>query len=179
MEQGINKTSLNEVAYHAGVSRATIYRYFKDKQSLVRAVFLSVEQIFIDGLQEFRLKRPSTIEITMQSIGRKLEALPAGDVFRREDELKRTYPDISDEIQALRESNLNRLFIEIRNIGREQGLFREDLNEALIKAIFWELTFHFFDNPRFKSLGFSDADLYYQVSRIILYGIMKQEAGSS
>jgi AcrR family transcriptional regulator len=42
MERGISKTSLNEVAFHAGVSRVTVYRYFKDKEALVRAAFLNV-----------------------------------------------------------------------------------------------------------------------------------------
>lgn len=175
MERGISKTSLNEVAYHAGVSRVTVYRYFNDKKALVRAAFLSVEQIFLDGLKEFQQNPPRTLEIGMDIIGNNLRALPTGDVVKRADELKRVYPDVYAEIQALRESTLNMLFNQLSEIGNRQSLFREGLNRDIVKAVFWELTVNFFDNPRFKSFGLNDADLYYQISRILLYGILKGE----
>ncbi len=175
MEQGISKTSLNEVAYCAGVSRVTVYRHFNDKKALVRAVFLSVEQIFLDGLKEFQQNPPPTLEIGMDIIGNRLRALPTGDVVARADELKRVYPDVYAEIQALRESTLNMLFNQISEIGKRHNLFREGLDQDIVKAVFWELTINFFDNPRFKSFGLNDADLYYQMSRILLYGILKGE----
>jgi AcrR family transcriptional regulator len=175
MERGISKTSLNEVAYHAGVSRVTVYRHFNDKKALVRAAFLSVEKIFLDGLKEFQQNPPLTLEIGMDIIGNNLRALPPGDVVKRADELKRIYPDVYAEIQALRESTLNMLFNQISEIGQRQNLLREGLNRDVVKAVFWELTINFFDNPRFKSFGLNDADLYYQMSRILLYGILKGE----
>jgi AcrR family transcriptional regulator len=175
MENGISKTSLNEVAYHAGVTRVTVYRYFPGKQALVRAAYLRVEQIFQNGLKEFQQPPPPTLEIGMDIIGNNLRALPSGDVVKRADELKRIYPDVYAEIQSLRESTLNMLFDQISEIGKRQNLFREGLNRDLVKAVFWELTINFFDNPRFKSFGLNDADLYYQMSRILLYGILKGE----
>jgi len=175
MERGISKTSLNEVAYHAGVSRVTVYRHFNDKKALVRAMFFSVEQIFVDGLEEFQRSQPTTIETGMEIIGKKLEALPSGDVTKRADELKRIYPDVYNEIQAMRESYLTKLFVQVSVIGQEQGLFREGLNRDFVQAVFWELAINFFDNPRFKSFGFNDAELYYQMTRIFLYGVLKSE----
>ena len=37
LAQGVKKTSLEEVAQRAGVTRVTVYRYFRDKKGLVRA----------------------------------------------------------------------------------------------------------------------------------------------
>ncbi len=179
MENGISKTSLNEVAYHAGVSRVTVYRYFNDKQALTRAAFLSVEQIFLDGLAEFQDKQPVNIEIGMDIIGKNLEALPTGDVAKRADELKRIFPEVYAEVQAMRKSTLNLLFNQLSDIAERQGLFREGLNKDIVQAVFWELIVNFFDNPRFKSFGLNDAELYYQMSRIFLYGVLKGEPENS
>jgi AcrR family transcriptional regulator len=37
MTYGINKTTMEDVARHGGLSRATVYRYFKDRDSLIIA----------------------------------------------------------------------------------------------------------------------------------------------
>ena len=38
LKQGVKRSSLTDVAYEAGVTRITVYRYFGDKQGLVEAV---------------------------------------------------------------------------------------------------------------------------------------------
>ncbi len=53
-ERGIAKTSLKEVAYHAGVTRVTVYRHFAEKKELVREAFLHVEQVFEKGLADLK-----------------------------------------------------------------------------------------------------------------------------
>ena len=53
-----------------------------------------------------------------------------------------------------------------------QGVLRPGLNRSIVQAVFWELVINFFDNPRFKSFGLSDAELYHAMTDILLYGIL-------
>lgn len=175
MEQGISKTSLNEVAYHAGVSRVTVYRYFKDKESLVLAAFLSVEQIFQESLKEIQQRSTQNLEINLDIIGNRLRALPPGNAVKRADELNRIYPDAYAKVQELRQSTLNDLFKQLSEFADRQNLFREGLNREIAQAVFGELVIHLFDNPRMKTIAVNDADLYYQISQIFLYGILKRK----
>lgn len=175
MEQGISKTSLNEVAYHAGVSRVTVYRYFKDKESLVLAAFLSVEQIFQESLKEIQQRSTQNLEINLDIIGNQLRALPPGNAVKRADELNRIYPDVYAKVQELRQSTLNDLFKQLSEFADRQNLFREGLNREIAQAVFGELVIHLFDNPRMKTIAVNDADLYYQISQIFLYGILKRK----
>lgn len=175
MEQGISKTSLNEVAYHAGVSRVTVYRYFKDKESLVLAAFLSVEQIFQESLKEIQQRSTQNLEINLDIIGNQLRALPPGNAVKRADELNRIYPDAYAKVQELRQSTLNDLFKQLSEFADRQNLFREGLNREIAQAVFGELVIHLFDNPRMKTIAVNDADLYYQISQIFLYGILKRK----
>jgi len=45
IEHGIKKTSLEDVANRCGLTRATVYRYYKDKKELVRASFFDMVNI--------------------------------------------------------------------------------------------------------------------------------------
>lgn len=174
-EQGIKKTGMAEVAYRAGVTRVTIYRYFADKQELVREAFLRVEQVFQNGLAELEENPQADWESVLNQIGEGLSALPSGDVFVRFDEIKRLYPDVYQSIQDVRVTTLTGIFEHLFVLAERQDLLRPDLSQPVIQAIFWELVINFFDNPRFTSLGLSDAELYHVITNIFLYGIFKRQ----
>ena len=172
-EMGIGKTSMSEVAYRAGVTRITVYRYFGDKRELVREAFLRVERVFQEGLAELKRDPESSWESILEQIGENLRALPHGDASARTDELKRLYPDIYASIQEVRVPTLNGIFDHLFALAESQGLLRQGLNRPIAQAIFWELVINFFDNPRFKSFELSDAELYNAMKDILLYGILK------
>ncbi len=171
-QQGIGKTSLDEVAHGAGVTRVTVYRYFANKKELVYRAFLRVEQVFQDGLEEMDSQQADW-EGVMARIGDGLSALPRADVFARTDELKRLYPDVWQPIQEVRTATLEAMFERLFAVAEQHDLLRPGLNRQIVQAIFWELIINFFDNPRFKPFGLSDAELYHLMTDILLHGIFK------
>jgi AcrR family transcriptional regulator len=172
-EQGIKKTSVAEVAHRAGVTRITVYRYFADKEVLVREAFLQVEQIFQDGLTELEQNPQADGESVLNQIGEGLSALPAGDVFARFDEIKRLYPDAYQSIQEVRVTALTGLFEHLFAMAEHQDMLRPDLNRPVVQALFWELVVNIFDKPSLKSFGLSNAELYHMITNIFLHGIFK------
>jgi len=173
LERGISKTSVGEVAHYAGVTRVTVYRYFADKRALIREAFLRIEQVFQKGLADLEQNPQAGWESVLDQMGEGLSALPKGDVSERFDELKRLYPDIYGSIQKVRARTLNGIFDHLFAIAERQGLLRPGLNRPIVQAIFWELVVNFFDNPRFKSFGLSDAELYHVMSDILLHGVLR------
>jgi AcrR family transcriptional regulator len=174
-EVGIGKTSMNDVAYHAGVTRVTVYRYFADKRELVREVFLRVERVFQEGLATLEQNPEANWKSALDQIGEGLSILPRGDAFARADELKRLYPDIYHALQDVRETTLNGLFDHFFAVAESRGLLRPGLNRPVAQAIFWELIINFFDNPRFASFGLTDVELFRVMTDILLHGILKGE----
>jgi AcrR family transcriptional regulator len=173
-EKGIRPTSVNAVAYRAGVTRVTVYRYFAEKSELARAVFLYVEQLFERGRAELERNPQADWEDVLAQIGEGLAALPRGDAYARLDELKRLYPDVYRTVQAARVANLNGLFEHLFAKSRRRSL-RPGLNRALVQAVFSELVVNFFDNPRFQSLGLSDAELYRAMTDLLLHGVLEDQ----
>ena len=172
-ERGINKTSVSEIAYHAGVTRVTVYRYFSEKKELVREAYLRVEQVFQKGLADLEQNPLANWESVFNQIGEDLSTLPSGDVFAQFDEIKRLYPDTYNSIQEVRIDTLNGIFEHLFAMTKGKELLRPGLNQTIVQAIFWELVINFFDNPRFKSFGLSNAELYHTLTDILLHGILK------
>jgi len=172
-ERGIRQTSVNEIAFRAGITRVTVYRHFPDKKELVLAAFLRVEQVFEKGLAELKQNPHADLETVLDQIGQGLSTLPPGDVFARTDELKRLYPDAYNSVQEARAVTLNALSRLFSAMAKRQGLVRPGLNHAIVQAVFWELTINLFENPRFKSVGLSDAELYHAITDLLLHGILK------
>jgi AcrR family transcriptional regulator len=171
-ERGIGKTTVGEVAFHAGVTRVTVYRYFAEKKELVRAAHLRVEQVFQKALADLEQNPLADWESVLNQIGEDLSALPVGDVSARSDELKRLYPAVYNAIQEVRVATLNGIFDHLSAMAEFQGVLRPGLNRSIVQAVFWELVINFFDNPRFKSFGLSDAELYHAMTDILLYGVL-------
>jgi AcrR family transcriptional regulator len=172
-ERGIKKTSLEEVAYQAGVSRVTVYRYFANKRDLVLEAFLRVQQVFQKGLSDLKQNPLADLKSVLNEIGEGLNNLPSRNASERSYELKRLYPDIYNSIQEVRIATLNSIFEHFFAIAEHQRLLRPGLNRSIIEAIYWELVINFFDNPRFESFGLSGVELYYAMTDILLHGILK------
>src|SRR5438105_281665 len=50
-ELGLGRTTMDDVARRAGVSRQTVYRYYPSKDQLVMALVLREEDKFLDGIR--------------------------------------------------------------------------------------------------------------------------------
>jgi AcrR family transcriptional regulator len=171
-ERGISKTSLNEVAYRAGVTRVTVYRHFADKKELVRAAFLRVEQVFEKGLADLKRNPREDGEKILNQIGEGLSALPSSDAFARMDELKRLYPDVYSSVQEVRVSTLSGLFENLFAATKRQGRLKSGLKGQFVRAVFLELAINLFENPRLKSFGLSDAELYLAIKDLFCVGFL-------
>ena len=129
--------------------------------------------MFEKGLAELNQNPQADLETVINQIGEDLNKLPPGDVFARIDELKRLYPDTYSSVQEMRVATLSGLSEYFSAMAKRQGLLRPGLNRAIVQAVFWELTINLFDNPRFKSVGLSDAELFHAITDLLLHGILK------
>src|SRR5213594_3121591 len=55
---GLARTTMDDVARGAGVSRQTVYRYYASKDQLVMALVLREEEKFLDGIREAFARDP-------------------------------------------------------------------------------------------------------------------------
>ena len=174
-EQGIQKTRVEEVAYRAGVTRVTVYRYFADKPALVRAAFVRSELVFHECAAALARDPNADWGQALDRLAAGLAALPPGPLSERLGELKRLYPDIYADFQAVRVAGLDAIFERLIAMAEREELLRPGLDRHLIRILFWDALVNIFDNPGFVAVGLSNVELFQIVKDTLLYGILVGE----
>ena len=73
---GIEKTSLNDIAKQAGVTRPTVYSYFPNRNDVIRTALLQSGYAFADRLRELINRYSTTADRLVESVLFALEELP-------------------------------------------------------------------------------------------------------
>ncbi len=173
LAQGVKKTSLEEVAQRAGVTRVTVYRYFRDKKGLVRAVCRQVVGVFQAAARCCR-DGPQDLESCLTRIGQALRDMPGGQLLARLEEIGRLYPDVHEEFRDTRTKALDGIFQEMLQMAHRQGKLREDLNFEVVMAVFWDAVVRLGENPAIISLGLPTTEIFETVARVFRHGIVKE-----
>ncbi len=83
---GLSALGITAVASEAGVSRPTVYRYFKDRQTLVQAALLHAAGVSIQGMRDRleRLERPAdrAIEVVLTAVRQVPDSPVLGELWR-------------------------------------------------------------------------------------------------
>jgi AcrR family transcriptional regulator len=133
---GYRQTTLEDIARHAGVAKASMYRYFENKQELLAKIFIKVANTLASSLQpllaeplapEEKLRR--TLQELLRTIG---ENVAFYTVFYSEeaDLPQRLRAEIA-EVRQRFFTNMERIFAE----GMAQGAFRQLDAKLIVYAI--------------------------------------------
>lgn len=133
---GYRQTTLEDIARHAGVAKASMYRYFENKQELLAKIFIKVANTLASSLQpllieplapEEKLRR--TLRELLKTIG---ENVAFYTVFYSEeaDLPQRLRAEIA-EVRQRFFTNMERIFAE----GMEKGAFRQVDAKLIVYAI--------------------------------------------
>jgi AcrR family transcriptional regulator len=142
VDQGIRRVSMDDVARRSGVSRVTLYRYFLDRESLVKAAFFS-PIVALERLQdEMTGESDLSVEGVLVAIGERIAGQPAIDLPVHREELETLYP-------------------------RAPGV-RQDLIEGVI----WDLMVNPHAIPAVRHSGLPARELYSTLIDVLLHGVL-------
>jgi AcrR family transcriptional regulator len=177
LRQGIKKTSLEEVAHSAGLTRITVYRYFQDKKELVTAALMSIPTL-LETVQADLQKTPGVdLETILERVVTGITNLPEGDLPALLDELRRVYPDVWESFHQRRVTAMEAIFEAFFNQAGQRGVLRQDLNRQVIKTFFVTSVVQVLENPALTDLGLSAKEIFTTVKEIFLYGILQEKVG--
>ena len=177
--QGIRKTSLEEVAHGAGVTRMTVYRHYKNKKELTRAVFMQVAQVFA-GIKDVvdsggPLNPGSVSSLFREGLG----GLGDRSLLGRFDELKRVYPDIFEEYTAIRKAALDGIFGRVIETIQGAGVLRKGINVSVLRMMFFDTIINAAENPELAGENISRREMIATMQEVFLHGAIDPNAGGS
>jgi AcrR family transcriptional regulator len=171
LHQGIRKTSIDDVADRAGVTRVTVYRHFSDRQQLIGAAFLQVNAAF-DRIRE-ALEEESDLDGYLVRMATELTTVPLGFMSGMA-ELETLHPEIHADLRKGRRELLRAIFDELYGRAKSEGRLRPGLDKDVVEALFWEVVMTLPESSVLSSRGLSPTEIYSTLSGLLLYGLLKE-----
>ncbi len=128
---GIKSVTMDDVARELGISKKTLYQYFKDKSELVGII---LQREFEQKAKEFSKamdNKPNAIEEVFGYFKVQMELLVNHKPNFMYD-LKKYYPIHFEEFNKRKHSRMLDSILKNLKRGKKEGLYRKDLNEELI-----------------------------------------------
>jgi len=173
LRQGIRKTSVDDVAERAGLTRVTVYRYFSDRQQLIGEAFLLVNSAF-DRIRA-ALEQEETLDGYLDRMAAELTAIPLGFMSGMA-ELETLHPDIHGDLRKGRRKLLRAIFDQLYARAESEGRLRSGLDKDVIEALFWEVVMTLPESSVLSSRGLTPAEIYATLSGLLLHGLLKESA---
>jgi TetR/AcrR family transcriptional regulator, cholesterol catabolism regulator len=134
---GVKKVKMDNIAKKIKVSKRTIYENFENKDSLIRATIdlAQKEQIELNNMIVSESENIIEAVLALLKNGSEMLVRINPDYFS---DLKRLYSGIWKEKIEQSKVHSFKLILELLKKGKEQGIYRDDINEEIIALILIE-----------------------------------------
>jgi AcrR family transcriptional regulator len=167
---GVKSVTMDDVAKEISISKKTLYKCFRDKESLVLSTVESHMRENEEAIERIIQTEPNAIEqfhlITtyLMSNQRKMSPSMLYD-------LKKYHPQSFELLEKHRSNHVVRhLFFNIE-LGRSSGLYHTNFHAEIIATSFSMLSFHVFDNVELNSLNIGQDDVLIEIIKYHLRSI--------
>ena len=171
---GIKSVTMDDIAKHLGISKKTIYHFFKDKNELVIALVKKKLKDDEDQMDEIISKSANVIEemINMMKCSE--------DIFSRINpivihDLQKYHPDAWKQFQNFKADVLIRTLEELLTKGIKQGYIRPELDVKILARMRVTQVEMGFNTLLFPPAEFSPWKVQYQFLEHFNYGICTLE----
>jgi DNA-binding XRE family transcriptional regulator len=167
---GIKSITMDDVARELGVSKKTLYQFVTDKQDLVgkfidNEIAIRQEEIckcFRTGLNA--IEELFEISLFMNKIMRNQN--PATEY-----DLKKYYPLQHQKIQKTRREGIYSYILLNLKKGKEEGLYRADLNNEIIAKLYLSRSESIHTNDLFTIEEYTSHELFIELIKYHVRGI--------
>jgi AcrR family transcriptional regulator len=173
LKQGVKRSSLSDIAFEAGVTRITVYRYFGGKAGLVESVCRYVAGVFRRVAEGSILDSSAQINARLERLGQELAHLPPGNLLALLDEIRRLYPAVSEELRIARENALDQVFEQAMAAASREGTLRDGINLQVVRAMFRAVVVELIENPSLIATGVPLAEICDTVTAVLRQGTLK------
>ncbi|APW58772.1 Bifunctional cytochrome P450/NADPH--P450 reductase 2 [Paludisphaera borealis] len=169
---GVQKSSLDDVAAAAGVTRVTIYRRFDGKPGLIQAVCDLVLGPFERSARAGQDLVMTGFEAWIAGFIGDLRALPVDNFLPCLDEIHRAFPTIYEGFRLRREAAIDGMFESALRVARDAGRLRPGLHPVVVRAVFRSSVIGLGENPQLVAADLPGADVAATVIGVFLNGVL-------
>jgi AcrR family transcriptional regulator len=172
---GVEKVSIADIARKAGVSQATIYNNFGNKENLAREFVTSVVDQLVNRVQEilapnklYREKMAAFIQFIAEIMAHERPSDADRTVFTTSFDLL-TDPEIKN-IRDSAQNKMTNLLLGLVREGKTQGQINSDLSDEAF-GIYFNAFMEIFINPQLQYRFYSNPKLVQDLGSLMIYGL--------
>ncbi len=171
---GVKRVTMDEVSSQLGMSKKTIYQYFKDKKELVSEatrLHLAKEQKDFEDIHQNAANAIDELFEVSKCVRQSINDLNPTVLF----DLKRFYPISYNHWLEFKEDHVFKSIINNLDRGIADGHFRKNLNaEILANLRLWEIQ-SLFDTESFPRDKFDFREVQMQLFDHFVFGIVTEK----
>lgn len=172
MSSGFVRVTSDDLAHEVGISKRTLYSVFRSKDEILQAVVRAtmeetmkkVEAATGDPDLNFVKRFAAVGNVLAGTLGR------ITPVFL--DDMRRSAPEVWNEIQAFRREKIMKYGRGLFEAGRREGYFRDDLDLDLVLGMFIGLIEAFVAPEAVLSSGLAPAEVLRTVFAVFFNGVL-------
>jgi TetR/AcrR family transcriptional regulator, cholesterol catabolism regulator len=132
---GFKSVTMDEIAQDLGISKKTLYQYFRNKEDLVEATSLNVFEAISNGIDEIQAMKKNPIE-EIYMIKDFVIKILKNEQSSPQYQLKKFYPLIYNNIQEKVFDKMSSCVIDSLQRGIEMGIFRKEIHLEFIFRLY-------------------------------------------
>lgn len=131
-KSGIKSITMDDVAASLGISKRTLYEVYRDKETLLKECVLKSQREMTEFLSHVLAKSTNVMEVILICYQRSIEDFHNTNKRFFEDIKK--YPKIYEMMNNYRDRDSDST-VAFFKMGVEQGIFRSDVNFAIVNLL--------------------------------------------
>jgi len=171
---GVRYMTMDDLANQLGISKKTIYQFYKDKEALVIAV-VELE------MEEQRLKCERSHETAENAVHEMFMVLEdIQNMFKKMNphivgELQKYFPEAFKRIHDHKMKYMYGIVINNLSRGVQQGVYRKDIDPEILVTYRLETSLIPFDTNVFPLSKYDLGKVNHQIMEHFIYGLMSPE----
>ncbi|HNT26513.1 MAG TPA: TetR/AcrR family transcriptional regulator [Anaerolineales bacterium] len=175
---GVDKVSIADIARKAGVSQATIYNNFGNKEALVRGFVTGAVEHLVSSAQEILTPKMSFQEKMAAVIRFISEMMASGQPSAAERVIFSSLDLQNDpEIKKIRtaaQEKMTGLMLGLIQEGKEQGQVNPKLSEAVLR-IYFAVFMDAFSSSQLQQQFYQNPSLVQELGSLMMHGLSRQQ----
>jgi AcrR family transcriptional regulator len=171
---GVDKVSIADIARKAGVSQATIYNNFGNKEALAREFVTGAVENLVNSVQELLTPKMSFQEKMAAFIRFIADMMVSGRPSAAERVIFSSLDLQNDpEIKKIRtaaQEKMTALLLDLIRGGKEQGQVNPKLSEAALR-IYFVAFMDVFSSPQLQQQYYQSPNLVQELGILMMYGL--------
>jgi hypothetical protein len=171
LQSGLRQVTMDDLAHQLGISKKTIYQYYKDKDDLVKAVVnleLKDHELICKDCKSKAENAIHEMFLLMENMKAMTQTMNPNSMM----ELEKHFSSSFDMIKNHKDEFLFSLIKQNLMKGIEEGCYRKDLDIDIISKFRLETVFIPFNLHLFPLSKFNSLEVHTQLMEHFVYGLM-------